>query len=68
MPPFTQEEYSQYKDIINKSIFNNPIFVADLFIQLYFGGEPLTEIPLKEVQEMIRKESEESGSFFVFSN
>lgn len=39
-------------------MFNNPIFVTNLFIQLYFGGDPLTEIPLKEVQKMIRKESE----------
>lgn len=59
MPPFyIGGIFMAYKDIINKSMFNNPIFVADLFIQLYFGGEPLTEIPLKEVQEMIRKESE----------
>lgn len=36
-----------YKDIINKSMFNNPIFVTNLFIQLYFGGEPLTEIQVQ---------------------
>lgn len=30
-----------YKDIVNKSMFSNPIFVADLFNQLYFRGKPV---------------------------
>ena len=29
------------KDIVNKSMFSNPIFVADLFNQIYFAGKSI---------------------------
>jgi len=42
MPPFYIGGIGiAYKDIVNKSMFSNPIFVADVFNQLYFGGEPV---------------------------